>query len=277
MNFHSDEWIMARLQEHYDEAKTLYPENRIVGIFLQGSQNYGLDIEGSDIDTKVILVPSWEDLCFNRQPVSTTHIRANNEHIDLKDIRLYMNTFRKQNINFVEILFTRYFILNPMYAEDWIRLMTAREVIAHYHPLIAARAMKGMAMEKYHAMEHRYPSKVEVLDKYGYDPKQLHHLLRLEEFMFRYLMDVEYANCLIAKDTAYLKEVKEGKHTLEEARSLAKAALESIEWTYNVFLNSQDATRGPDAIVSALLDDVQEAIMRTAIKFELEECQYENH
>ena len=65
MNFHSDEWIMEKLNEHYQEALTLFPEDRIVGIFLQGSQNYGLDIEGSDIDTKLIVTPTWEDICFN--------------------------------------------------------------------------------------------------------------------------------------------------------------------------------------------------------------------
>jgi hypothetical protein len=32
-----EEQIMKRLQEHYDEALEYFPENRIVGIFLQGS------------------------------------------------------------------------------------------------------------------------------------------------------------------------------------------------------------------------------------------------
>lgn len=33
MNFHSDEWIMDRVQEHYNEALEHFPEDRIVGIF----------------------------------------------------------------------------------------------------------------------------------------------------------------------------------------------------------------------------------------------------
>ena len=65
-NFHSDEWIMEQLNRHYQEALTLFPEDRIVGVFLQGSQNYGLDYEGSDIDTKCIVLPTLEDLIFNR-------------------------------------------------------------------------------------------------------------------------------------------------------------------------------------------------------------------
>mgnify|MGYP003297326578 CR=1 FL=1 len=87
-----EEKIMKRLQEHYDEALEHFPENRIVGIFLQGSQNYGLDYEGSDIDTKLIVVPSLEDIVLNKKPVSTTHVRANDEHIDFKDVDLLKKT-----------------------------------------------------------------------------------------------------------------------------------------------------------------------------------------
>ena len=40
MNFHSDDWIMDRVREHYNEALERFPEDRIVGIFYQGSGNY---------------------------------------------------------------------------------------------------------------------------------------------------------------------------------------------------------------------------------------------
>ena len=82
-----------------------------------------MDYEGSDVDTKLIVVPSFADICLNRKPISTTHVRENNEHIDWKDVRLYMETFRKQNLNFLEILFTPYYIIKPMYKEEWMRLV----------------------------------------------------------------------------------------------------------------------------------------------------------
>ena len=267
MNFHNDEWIMARLQEHYDEALTLFPEDRIVGIFLQGSQNYGLDIEGSDIDTKLIVVPTWDDICFNRKPVSTTHIRANEEHIDLKDIRLYIQTFRKQNLNFVEILFTPYKILNPRYDKHWNRLVANREAIAHYNPAGAIKTMKGIAMEKFHAMEHRYPSKIDIIDKYGYDCKQLHHLLRVEEFMARYTAGERYEDCMAPKGCDYLKSVKQNLYNLEEARVHAVAARANIEWMYDKFM--EDHEMKADAVIDAILDSVQCDIMENAIYREL--------
>lgn len=111
--------LFERMREHYEEALEYFDKDCIVGLFLQGSQNYGLDMPGSDVDTKLIVVPSFKDIAMNKKPISTTHVRANEEHIDWKDIRLYMQTFRKQNLNFLEILFTEYFIVNSLYAKEW--------------------------------------------------------------------------------------------------------------------------------------------------------------
>ena len=271
-NYHSDEWIMERVREHWEEALTLFPKDRIVGIFLQGSQNYGLDYEGSDIDTKLIVVPTWEDICFNRKPVSTTHIRANDEHIDLKDIRLMFQTFRKQNLNFMEILFTKYKIVNPMYEEYWAELVEYNEKIAMYDPCGAVKTMKGIAMEKYHAMEHRYPAKAEIIDAWGYDPKQLHHLLRVREYLERYINGEKYADCLVSKETIYLKKVKYANPTvkpfysLEVARKLGKATLDKIVDIADNFIERE---LPKDEQVDVILDRVQEKIMRDAIMAEL--------
>ena len=275
-NFHSDEWIMARLKEHYEEAKQYFDESRIVGIFIQGSQNYGLDYEGSDIDTKLIITPTFEDIAFNKKPVSTTHVRANNEHIDFKDIRLYIETFRKQNLNFLEILFTPYKIVNPQYEQWWNKLVENREAIAHYDIHRAIKSMKGIALEKYHAMEHRYPSKVDIIDQYGYDSKQLHHLLRVEEYLSRYIVGESYEDCLIpTEETAIkLKIIKEdnGELSLEEARGAAKVALQNIERICEQGLKYYP--EGHNEEVEKLLKEVQYDIMKFAVAIELAEEEY---
>ena len=260
--------VMDRVKEHYNEALTYFPEDRIVGIFLQGSQNYGLATPQSDVDTKLIVTPTFKDIAMNRKPVSTTHIRTNEEHIDFKDIRLYIQTFRKQNLNFLEILYTDFAIVNPIYEKQWNRLVESREAITHFNPYRSVQSMKGIALEKYHAMEHEYPSKIEVLKKYGYDPKQLHHLVRVEDYLGRYINGESYESCL---DPGPMKqeliEIKMGKYSLADARAIAdkaKAHVEEMaEYAYSIYPNEED----PE--VNELLDDVQYEIMRIAVKGEL--------
>lgn len=260
---------MKRVREHLEEAFEHFPEDRVVGIFLQGSQNYGLEIPGSDVDTKLIVTPTFKDIAMNHKPVSTTHVRANGEHTDWKDIRLYIQTFRKQNLNFLEILYTDFAIINPIYEKQWNRLVESREAITHFNPYRSVQSMKGIALEKYHAMEHEYPSKVEVLKKYGYDPKQLHHLVRVEDYLGRYINGESYESCL---DPGPMKqeliEIKMGKYSLADARSIAdkaKAHVEEMaEYAYSIYPNEENSE------VNELLDDVQYEIMKIAVKGELE-------
>ena len=248
---------------HSDEALKYFPEDRIVCLVLQGSQNYGLDVPNSDVDTKLIVTPTFKELVFNSKPHSTTHVRENNEHIDFKDIRLYIETFRKQNLNFLEILYSPYSIVNPKYQSMWNILIENREAITHYNPLRAVKSMKGIAMEKYHAMEHPYPSKVEVLKKYSYDPKQLHHLLRVEDYLMRYIAGEEYGSCLNPTSPEYLVEVKQGKYNLEEARLVADGSIERITKMCDKFYATHEDVS--DINVDKMLNDVQYKIMYEAL------------
>ena len=267
MNYHSDKWIMKRIQEHYNEALQYFPEDRIVGIFCQGSTNYGLDTIRSDVDTKLIVVPTFDDIVFNKKPASTTHVRANDEHIDFKDLRLMFQTFRKQNLNFVEILFTDFKILNPLYAKEWNRLVTGNEAIAHYNPYGAVKTMKGIALEKYHAMEHEYPSKLEVLAQYGYDPKQVSHLVRVQNFISSYLADRPYEECLYPKDKDFIMDIKLGRYSLDEARKIADKYLKLIVTEADIFCERVAPSADPE--VEELLDSVQYNIMEAATRREL--------
>lgn len=256
------------LNDHYLEAHQYFEHRNIVGLFLQGSQNYGLDTEESDVDTKLVVTPSLSDIVMNKPAVSTTHVRANNEHIDFKDIRLMLGTFRKQNLNFLEILFTDYFMLNGMYEAEWDELVKYREKIAHYNIYAAIKAMKGIALEKYHAMEHRYPAKVNIIDRFGYDPKQLHHLLRVEDYLERYIVGAPYEACLKPCDPEYLIQVKLGMYDLDRARTIANLSIEHIDQMCERFTKDSPYNTN-DPFIDELLDHVQEEIMTISIKKEL--------
>ena len=95
--------VIKRLQEQLDEVINKgYNEERILGIFLYGSQNYGFATENSDIDSRVIIIPSFEDFCLKKEWVSKTINMENGEKVDIKDIRLFRENLLKQNINFME-------------------------------------------------------------------------------------------------------------------------------------------------------------------------------
>lgn len=261
--------IMTGLMGHYKDTLEHFSENQIVGLFLQGSQNYHIDDETSDIDTKLLVVPSLKDLAYNKNPISHTLVRENNEHIDFKDIRLYMDMFRKQNINFVEILFTDYYVVNPTYKRLWQKLVNNRELIGRYNPYQAIMCIAGNALEKYKRLSWCYPSREEIVLKYGYDPKQLTHLLRFEDFLERYIAEEPYEDCIIPKNLEKLCEAKKGIYSLDEATKMADAAFIHITKMRDDFCLTHDNKR--NLLVEDLFQSVQYDMIKIAVKEELDQ------
>ena len=264
-----DEKIFERLRSDYNKVAEKYT---VLGVFLQGSQNYGLDYEGSDIDTKAIIIPSLEDIVLNRKPVSTTWILESSEHIDVKDVRLMHDCFRKQNINFVEILFTKYRVLNPEFADLYQPMFDNAEAIAHYNKVAAVKCMMGQMLEKRKALCHPYPTIIDRIEKYGYDPKQLHHIMRNYDFMQKYISGLTYRDCLSPTDAERLIDIKRlpPLYSLVDAIELADKTMvgaKELESQYLRFLESINYSA--DVAVADMMNDVLMNVIKTALKSEL--------
>ena len=222
----TEQEIFNRVKEHHEEAKSL--GYNVVATILQGSQNYGLEIDceeyHSDVDTKCIVIPSFDDFCSNKGRISTTYVRANNEHIDLKDVETLFELFRKANVNILEILFSKYYIVEPDYKDWFEKLRSYGERICSANKCQTFRTMSGLSMEKYKALEHPYPSIIDKIEKYGYDGKQLHHILRIANFINRYYYDESFESCLKVNQNERIDmdKAKLNKFSLKEARQLAK-------------------------------------------------------
>ena len=104
--------IQKAIEEHKKKVLEYYSEEQILGIFVYGSQNYNLATDKSDVDTKAIIIPSLENLAID--PIKTKEIQINKEeHCGIMSIMHLIDNFKKQNINFIEILYTEYFWINP--------------------------------------------------------------------------------------------------------------------------------------------------------------------
>ena len=258
MNY--EEYIKSRFNEHLDAFNKKFPNLELVYMAVQGSQNYGLDCYGdgyySDLDTKAIVLPSLDDIVQNKQPLSFVYVLENNEHIDIKDIRVMFEMFKKQNINFIEILFSHYNYINPKYADFFNELISNREKIARYNHNQTLRCIAGMSMEKLKAMCHPYPTIKDKIDKYGYDGKQLHHIIRMNDFMRAFIvLGLSYeASLSHFKDKDLLFDAKFNKFSLEDALRLAERYDNDTKELKEKFSNDVETT---DKEVEELLNKVK--------------------
>ena len=129
--------VKQRLRAHFNAAVEYFGEDRVFGVFLYGSQNYGLATAASDVDTKCILLPTFEDMCRQEQWTSV-ELHVDEEHCECKDIRKMVQMWQKMNMNFLEVLFTGDYYINPKYLRDdevmetWHQILSYNNDMAYY-------------------------------------------------------------------------------------------------------------------------------------------------
>lgn len=208
--------IKTRVKEHYDFVLQHYKESQILGVFLYGSQNYNLHTEESDVDTKAIYIPTLEELAFEK-PISKELVLPNGEHCEVKDIREMIKNFKKQNINFIELLFTDYCIINEKYAKLWHEyFIVPREAIARYNPHQAVQSMSHQAL-------HTLRQAANGTDT----AKKIANSLRLVYFLERYLRGDDYISCLVPEGEA-----------LKVMRSIKKSEYDDYFLAYQILRTS---------------------------------------
>lgn len=229
-----DNYIMNDLQTKYKwlEENT---DLEIIAIMLFGSQNYELDLYSdeykSDIDAVAIVAPSLSNIVNGREKISTTYIMEDNSHIDIKDIRYMKGLWYKSNPKYLEILFTKYYIINTKYENLFSQILFMNEEIANANKKALMKAIAGMAAQKFNALTKPYPVQKEEIEKYGWASKQEHHIHRLLYFA----MDIEnvgiknaWIPCEITKQELLDYKTRKIKETKEEAIQGCQEAYEEI-------------------------------------------------
>lgn len=212
----------------------------VLAVMLYGSQNYNLDNENSDIDVKAILLPSLDEMIQNKSPISTT-IDFENGQIELKDIREFYKIIKKGNPAYLEVLVGDYRYGEGDMYEMFIKTFCHKNLINAYINSISDRfynACYGMMLQKHKALTHPYPSIKHKIDKYGFDSKQLHHIIRLFTILKEMSCDFSYSEVIVPnyfsqelmlkiKDMSYFNGSYEDD--LQHAKDLARHYIAEVE------------------------------------------------
>lgn len=184
--------IMSKLAEY--KASIESRGHIVFAIALKGSQNYNLSDEESDIDANAVIIPTLSDLRHNKSNKYT----FDDGEVTCHNIYSFAEIVAKGNPQFIEVCNTNYIIGDLT-------------IFSGYN--INPSALKGMFMEKLHAFDKVYPSTKEAVEKYGYVPKQVHHLVRLYDILKSGSKIIEYKG----EPRDWLLGLKRGKVSKGEA------------------------------------------------------------
>lgn len=175
-----NEKILNDLNYKLDYMRENHPNLNIVAIFLQGSQNYGLDDENSDIDTKAFCIPDLARLIEGKKMVSHIYVLPDNSHIEVKDIRLLPELLQKQNPSYLEILSTDYYLLSDeKNGQEFMNILRKYKKDIFKRNFRLVQSIKGTFYAEKEQIYKRRPGNEEMFDKYGCDVKSLSHMYRM--------------------------------------------------------------------------------------------------
>ena len=204
--------------------KLIQDGHEVYVIYLQGSQNYGLDVSTeeyqSDIDAKAFVYPSLEDL-YRGKKISKTY-ETEYGQIEVKDLRCLPELLVKMNSTYLELLYTPYYICDDI--KDPFRHW--RDQLVEERKQLLFQTLHGTLGQKKDNLCNERPGAEAALKKFGgYDPKELHHELRLLFMMQMLQLGFSYEKVLFLPESMResLINIKvHGVGSLETAVSLSK-------------------------------------------------------
>ncbi len=195
--------ILEELNKRYTYIQNLYPDHSFFGIFLRGSQNYGLDIYNdiyqSDIDTVAFIIPTLHDL-INKTTYNKEIIYYDNSHIELKDIRDLELLIFKANPTYIELINTDYYIINETYQLYYNQIQDKCNEISLMNFDRLLKAILGIM--------HTYFKK--GFNNHTYDAKCLTHIIRFRIMVTTLLQESSFKEAMMLNETdkRYLKKIK---------------------------------------------------------------------
>lgn len=248
--------IYERLFYHYYRAIARIPEDRVIGAFAYGSMNYNLyDPEKSDVDTKLIILPSKEDLFYSQYASFSSgrgEIRIDNEICSTKDIRVFLRELKKGCITSMELLYTPFSCLNPQHEKFWKEILQAnRENICY--------------ADKKQVLNSTLHNAQSSLRKKELKSKDIASALRLTTFCKKYLDSMPIQNCLMMEGeeevAQWIKSVKYGEYSSDELRAWAVSQQSVVEDLFE--LRKQIIDTPKTKIFTELQENVMNYILKT--------------
>ena len=263
--------VRKRLKEHLDEALQNPKIHDWFMIAVNGSYNYNMDTPQSDIDSKLLVIPSLEQLVSGKSLNYLHCMSDNGEHVEVKDIRHYFATMLKQNINFVETLYAQVWIVNPVYMRLFHYLFEMRDVISGCNPIATIHCIQGTAYQKYKQMLQSSPARAADIENYGFDRKSLHHLVRCVFFGEYYMQGTSYQECLQNNDVPNIRRMIMNLKTTtvlnrEQAINIAEDMLNGFDKKVDSYLTTIKPFQKDFSALAAQVKDFLDTLAFEIIK-----------
>ncbi|MGL4950353.1 MAG: hypothetical protein ACRC4M_00705 [Mycoplasma sp.] len=164
-----------------EETHKLLIQNNLIPIIIwpHGSFNYNLDTIDSDIDLEAIVVNKDFFSPLKESDALTIKISSNSLMEDQKEFLTYKNfeNFKfETNLNNEEMLFTK--IYSTCSSMEYFCEEIRNQLKTNSNNSIIEKKLISYINNKIKNMKNGFSTRKHLIEQFGYDPKQLHHMYR---------------------------------------------------------------------------------------------------
>ena len=246
LGFHKQEAVKYLQDQGFAEGKD-YSVNYIA---LQGSQNYGIAHENSDVDSRLMINPSKHSLLMK---YNFTHDfkMENGEICVIRSTMDALEPLFKGNVNGLEVLYTKYFI---PYDNVWPFIRGKREIIESTFRDNMVKASFGMMKQKKASLlKSTGGCQAEFFEKHGYNGKDYIHINRLFDIIKRISRNQEFETAINWGCLEFVQKVRNGDYDISSVVIHTDALIKNVETSVDKFLDKFDITSETQMVVKTCI------------------------
>ena len=220
----------------------------LFGVFLFGSQNYGLDDENSDIDIKAIyLSKEGKDApsSFGNVFISTGIFERSETEGQINAMlpEVFISNLLLNYHTWFELLYTDYYIINPKYSSVWNEILTLREKIAKQDKYSFMDAQLNCIVDQ-------FPQAIAGNDL-ALINKRLSTFYRLKFLVEKYALDFPYEWCLTPTEEEkefLLNLKKQAQYMDSECQEQTKQIIQDMTKTISQYKETYEDVKDYSAL-----------------------------
>lgn len=168
---------------NYYRAVHEFGEKRVFGVFPYGSMNYGSFTNSSDVDVRVVIIPSIQDIFKNERFLSKEE-KIDDNKVTYTDIRNFVKGLCNASPTHIEMIFSPFYYINPLYEDFYNKhIYEKREEIGKMNTPKLLKSCLGMMKAFKNPKERTY--------------KKAYHYVRLAYFCANVINETPLEECFV--------------------------------------------------------------------------------
>lgn len=225
---------------------------------IAGSVNRNLNDENSDLDYKVFVLPTFEDLYESK--VYKNFTTSDEKDVEIHDVRKLEKLLYNSNLSYLELFFSQQ--IDTFGHKEIDELLLIKEDLPKINLKSLYNSCLGMYNGQFKDLKNANSElQKSIIDRYGYNTKKAMMAMHFLKFITSYyetdFSDFKKSIWYEGNDREFMLDIKQGKYNLYEITKLLYEELDKAEQLKSSYYSFE---------VDEILNEYVKDLLRTLVR-----------